>query len=42
MFNKILITNCGDQPRSGPAAKLNCVACVVCKDDCNPMEISHV
>ncbi len=42
MFNNILIANCGEQPRSGAAAKPNSVACVVCKGDCNPMEISHV
>jgi hypothetical protein len=26
MFEKILIANRGDQPRSGEATKLNCVA----------------
>jgi hypothetical protein len=26
MFEKILIANRGDQPRSGAAAKLNCAA----------------
>jgi hypothetical protein len=26
MFEKILIANCGDQPQSGAAAQLNCVA----------------
>ncbi len=30
MFKKILIANRGDQPRSGAAAQLNCIACEAC------------
>ncbi len=42
MFNKILIANRGDQPRSGAAATPNRVAREACAGDCNPMEIHHV
>jgi hypothetical protein len=38
MFNKILIANRGDQPRSGAAAKLHCMARVVRTGDFTPME----
>jgi hypothetical protein len=30
MFKKILIANRGDQPQSGAAAQLHCIACVAC------------
>jgi hypothetical protein len=33
MFKKILIANRGDQPRSGAAAKLNCLAREACSGD---------
>ena len=42
MFNKILIANRGDQPRSGAAAQLNRLARTACLGDCNPIEVSHV
>ena len=41
MFKKILIANRGDQPRSGAAAKLNCLAREVCTGDFSP-EVKHV
>ena len=42
MFTKILIANRGDQPRSGAAAKLNCLMRVAHTGDFNPMETNHV
>ncbi len=42
MFDKILIANRGDQPRSGAAAKPNRVAREAGAGDCNPMEPTHV
>ncbi len=42
MFTKILIANRGDLPRSGAAAKLNCLVRVAHAGDFNPMEISNV
>lgn len=42
MFKKILIANRGDQPRSGAAAKLNCVARDACVGDFTPMEKTYV
>lgn len=42
MFTKILIANRGDQPRSGAAAKLNCMAREACAGDLTPTEMTHV
>jgi hypothetical protein len=42
MFNKILIANRGDQPRSGAAAQLNCMMRLAHAGDFNPMESTHV
>jgi len=42
MFNKILIANRGDQPRSGAAAKPKRLARVARAGDCTPMEDRHV
>jgi len=42
MFTKILIANRGDQPRSGAAAKLNCLVRAAHTGDFNPMETKHV
>jgi hypothetical protein len=42
MFTKILIANRGDQPRSGAAAKLNCVVRAAHVGGFNPMEKKHV
>ena len=36
MFNKILIANRGDQPHSGAAAKLNCLAREACSGNFSP------
>ncbi len=33
MFKKILIANRGDQPRSGAAAQLDCLARAACSGD---------
>jgi hypothetical protein len=41
MFNKILIANRGDQPRSGAAAQLNRQARAACSGDLSP-EVRHV
>jgi hypothetical protein len=41
MFNKILIANRGDQPRSGAATKSNCMARAACAGDFTA-EIQHV
>ena len=38
MFTNILIANRGDQPRSGAAAKLNCMVRKAHTGDFNPME----
>ncbi|MDZ4073707.1 MAG: hypothetical protein U1E04_03035 [Hylemonella sp.] len=42
MFKKILIANRGDQPLSGAAAQLNCMARVACVGDFTPMEKVYV
>ena len=42
MFNKILIANRGDQPRSGAAAKPNCVVREAHAGDCSAMEARYV
>jgi hypothetical protein len=42
MFTKILIANRGDQPQSGAAAKLDCLAHAAHAGDFNPRETSHV
>jgi hypothetical protein len=42
MFKKILITNRGDQPRSGAAAQLNCMARAACTGEFTPMETAYV
>jgi hypothetical protein len=42
MFNKILIANRGDQPRSGAAAKLHCLMRAAHTGDFNPMECQYV
>jgi hypothetical protein len=42
MFDKILIANRGDQPRSGAAAKPNCMVRAAHAGDCTPMEERHV
>jgi hypothetical protein len=42
MFKKILIANRGEQPRSGAAAQLNCMARAACAGDFNSMEKAHV
>ena len=42
MFDKILIANRGDQPRSGAAAQLNCIAHAGREGDCTPMEEIYV
>jgi|APLak6261675998_1056109.scaffolds.fasta_scaffold23057_2 hypothetical protein len=42
MFTKILIANRGDQPQSGAAAKLNCMAHAVRAGDFTPMEKAYV
>ena len=36
MFKKILIANRGDQPRSGAAAQLDCLARAACSGDFSP------
>ena len=36
MFKKILIANRGDQPHSGAAAKLNCLAREACSGNFSP------
>ncbi len=36
MFKKILIANRGDQPHSGAAAQLNCLAREACSGDFSP------
>jgi hypothetical protein len=41
MFNKILIANRGDQPRSGAATKSNCMTRAACAGDFTA-EIQHV
>ncbi len=41
MFDKILIANRGDQPRSGAATKSNRFACVACLGDFTA-ESTHV
>jgi hypothetical protein len=40
MFTKILIANRGDQPHSGAAAQLNCLARKACSGDFSP-EVKH-
>jgi hypothetical protein len=40
MFTKILIANRGDQPHSGAAAQLNCLAREACSGDFSP-EAKH-
>jgi hypothetical protein len=42
MFKKILIANRDDQPRSGAAAKLNCVVSEAHTSDFIPMECANV
>lgn len=42
MFNKILIANRGDQPRSGAAAKPKRMVRVARAGDCTPMEEHYV
>ncbi len=42
MFLKILIANRSDQPPSGAAAQLNCVARVARVGDFTPMEEAYV
>jgi hypothetical protein len=42
MFTKILMANRGDQPRSGAAAKLHCMAREACAGDFNSMEKNDV
>ena len=42
MFKKILIAHRGDQPRSGAAAKPNCVVREAHAGDFNSMENPHV
>ena len=42
MFNKILITNRGDQPQSGAAAQLHCLVHEVHAGDFTPMEKAYV
>ena len=42
MFNKILIANRGDQPRSGAAATLNGLMRKAHAGDFNPMETRDV
>jgi len=42
MFYKILIANRGDQPRSGAAAKLNCLMRVAHAGEFIPMECQYV
>jgi hypothetical protein len=42
MFDKILIANRGDQPRSGAAAQLNCMVHVAHAGDFSSMEMTHV
>jgi hypothetical protein len=41
MSKKILIANRGDQPRSGAAAQLNCLAREACSGDFSP-EVKNV
>jgi hypothetical protein len=41
MFKKILIANRGDQPRSGAATKLHCLACAAGAGDFTA-ETQHV
>ncbi|KAF0162751.1 MAG: hypothetical protein FD157_3730 [Rhodocyclaceae bacterium] len=41
MFKKILIANRGDQPRSGAAAQLNCLAREARSGDFSP-EVANV
>ncbi len=42
MFKKILIANRGDQPRSGAAAKLNCMVRAAHVGDFNAEELHYV
>jgi hypothetical protein len=42
MFNKIMIANRGDHPRSGAAAQLNCIVRVAHAGDFSSMEMTHV
>ncbi len=42
MFNKILIANRGDQPRSGAAAQPHCMVHAVHSGEFTSMELTYV